>query len=103
MTPHNSEEEHIFTSMVGGTGVKCSCGKSYATTSEANQHWNWEFQKAKDCSNKALVKEIISKLPERQNLYQKEREDGNWDWRVQREEGRNEALTEFKQLLEDYL
>jgi hypothetical protein len=35
---------------------------------------------------------FLEALGERQNLYQKERDAGVWDWRIQREEGANEAI-----------
>lgn len=38
-------EEHIFTPVPGGTVSKCTCGKVYATTSEAQQHRQWELDK----------------------------------------------------------
>lgn len=44
---HNKElEEHIFTPMPSGTGMKCSCGKSFGTMSEQQQHLNWHLKLA---------------------------------------------------------
>lgn len=41
----NHSSEHIFRPEVGGTGVVCSCGNKYSTTSDAQQHRQWELDK----------------------------------------------------------
>ncbi len=40
---NNKPQEHIFTPTPGGTGSTCSCGKSFMTTQEQNQHIQWHL------------------------------------------------------------
>jgi len=42
------------------------------------------------------IREIIG---ENENLYEKERKSGEWDWRVQREEGGNEVRNKIRKEL----
>lgn len=42
-------------------------------------------------------------LGEEENLYEKERKAGKWDWRVEREEGGNERRHKIKQKMKETL
>lgn len=47
MSNSKSEDTHIFTPTPGGTGTTCSCGEMFSTTSEAQQHYQWYINLAK--------------------------------------------------------
>lgn len=56
-----------------------------------------------DKAKQALITHISELIGKDYNLYEKERNENNCDWRVQREEGANEEKHRLRKLLEDEL
>lgn len=43
VAPREEPEEHIFLPVPNGTAMRCSCGKTYHTTAEQQQHRDWHL------------------------------------------------------------
>lgn len=57
--PTPAIDEHIFAPLSGGTQIKCSCGKIFGITDEANQHWAWHMNLAKSTNRKFYAEELL--------------------------------------------